>query len=168
MIAIATAAFPESIAGVPFLEYHLAWQDGFVVAEEEGGISGFIVLTTRRFRYAFIVLGAVRDDRRRRGIYSALLDASIRASAARGFATLAADVRQNNREALSVYARAGFRVVARIPRAYPDGEDAYRIVRGSPVPFWLDTFARTATHSMPESCRAGLRVVRNWLESVLA
>ncbi len=163
MVSIASAAFPESVADVPFLAYHRAWQAGFIVAEDEGDIAGFIMLRARRFRCAFIVLGAVRSDRRRRGIYTALLNASIHVSAARGLDTMAADVRPSNAEAIRTYRRAGFRIVARIPKAYPDGEAAYRVVRGSAIPFWLDTFVRLAVSPMPERCRAGLRAVRIWL-----
>lgn len=68
---------------------------------------------------------AVREDRRRRGIGRAILARLFAAAKERGIDSLTLEVRESNGAAIGLYESAGFHVVGRRKRYYPeDDEDA--------------------------------------------
>lgn len=68
---------------------------------------------------------AVRHDRRRRGIGRTILERLVAAAKQRGIGSLALEVRESNEAAIEMYEQAGFHVVGRRKRYYPeDDEDA--------------------------------------------
>ena len=69
---------------------------------------------------------AVRPEARRRGLGQRLLGA-LTADCGGGLALL--ELREGNAAARALYAAAGFEVVGRRPRYYPDGEDAILMTR---------------------------------------
>lgn len=67
---------------------------------------------------------AVIPEARRQGRAQALLMASIAEAARRGAAALFLEVSEINCAARALYAQAGFTLVGKRPRYYPDGSDA--------------------------------------------
>ena len=85
---------------------------------------------SREYRVLHLVSIAVLKEYRRRGIGSALLDATIReATADGGIVSVYLEVRVSNEPAIRLYRKFGFREVRRIRGYYRDGEDAYVMVR---------------------------------------
>jgi ribosomal-protein-alanine N-acetyltransferase len=95
-----------------------------IVAEADGSVAGFAV--------ACLIAGegeietiAVAAGAQRQGIGVLLLGVLLQELAARGASTAILEVRQSNRAAAGLYARAGFREAGRRPRYYRDpAEDA--------------------------------------------
>lgn len=76
-----------------------------------------------------IHLVLVAPAERRRGLGAALVDACVRAAAARGVGRLFLEVAALNAPARRLYARLGFVEVGRRARYYPDGDDALVLAR---------------------------------------
>lgn len=94
------------------------------VAEDEGGIAGFLVARPLVQETEILNL-AVRPDARRRGVGTALLAEGINWSRSRKAERLLLEVRVSNVVALKFYERHGFRALGRRPRYYANPtEDA--------------------------------------------
>ncbi|MBV9947189.1 MAG: GNAT family N-acetyltransferase [Myxococcales bacterium] len=71
---------------------------------------------------------ATREDRRRRGIARALLEAAVRYAREHGVRHVLLEARRSNQGALALYEQVGF-IAARIrARYYPDDEDAVEML----------------------------------------
>ena len=106
------------------------WQiapDGFLVAEKNGKIVGFIIGTMVSMDELRILMLAVDKDYRRRGIGSMLLrDLIMRYPHAR---RVYLEVRCDNLEAIKFYKKHGFRIKEKIEDFYTDGSPAYLMER---------------------------------------
>ncbi|GAB6879878.1 ribosomal protein S18-alanine N-acetyltransferase [Halorubrum gandharaense] len=71
---------------------------------------------------------AVAPDARGEGVGRALLRAALLRLHAQGAAVVKLEVRTSNEAARSLYADEGFEPLRRVPRYYPDGEDALVLV----------------------------------------
>jgi ribosomal protein S18 acetylase RimI-like enzyme len=72
---------------------------------------------------------ATAPDRRRRGAGTRVLEALLAAARRAGCRSALLELRASNGPAEALYASAGFVVVGRRPRYYPDGEDATLMTR---------------------------------------
>jgi [ribosomal protein S18]-alanine N-acetyltransferase len=87
------------------------------VAEESGGVAGFLVVRTAADE-AEILNFAVDPASRRRGIAGALLAGAIEYSRASGAKRLFLEVRESNSGATAFYRRHGFESAGKRPRYY--------------------------------------------------
>lgn len=107
-------------------------EPGFLVAEHDGAIAGYIVAdVTQQVGRA---LGHVKDiavhpDHRGDGVGSTLLSRSIGVLAAHGSQTVKLEVRRSNDGAKRLYREFGFDPLRRVPEYYGDGEDAIVMIR---------------------------------------
>ncbi|MBP1921816.1 ribosomal-protein-alanine N-acetyltransferase [Halorubrum alkaliphilum] len=102
-------------------------EPGFLVAEREGTVVGFVVgdVTPNAGRDIGHVKDlAVRPDSRERGIGRALLRSGLARLRAAGAAVVRLEVRESNEVARSLYAEEGFEPIRRAANYYRDGEDA--------------------------------------------
>jgi len=90
---------------------------GLVVVEDQGG------------GLASIQAIAVRPGERGQGVGQRLMTAAIRTAREGGAHELRLCTAQANVEALSLFLKAGFRIVRRMPRFYPRGQDACELSR---------------------------------------
>jgi ribosomal-protein-alanine acetyltransferase len=103
-------------------------RDILLVAEQAGGLLGYaLVLRRRATRLARLYSLAVRPAARGQGIGERLLAAAEAAAEAAGCVDLRLEVRRDNRAAIALYERRGYRVFAEIPHYYEDREDALRL-----------------------------------------
>ena len=93
------------------------WQDRFLVAEENGGVIGYAVLSSVLDEGSLDNI-AVGPDHRRRGVADALLDAAIAWGRERALAFITLEARSSNAPAISLYAKHGFVPVGRRPNYY--------------------------------------------------
>jgi len=90
---------------------------GFVVVEEHGrGIASIQAI-------------AVAPSERARGVGQRLLSAAMHRAREVGARNLRLCTAQANVEALALFLKAGFRIVRRMPRFYPRGQDACELTR---------------------------------------
>ncbi|MCB1384340.1 MAG: GNAT family N-acetyltransferase [Nitratireductor sp.] len=98
-----------------------------LIAERDGGIAGYALLLFRRnTTTARLYSIAVDSAAAGKGVGRALLLAAERAARERGKIRLTLEVREDNRRAIDLYRKAGFRPIGRYPGYYADHGDALR------------------------------------------
>ena len=119
----------ENYPATIYLDIHKWWRDGFIVSELEGRVVGFIAGVNNAPQNARILMLAVLEAYRKRGIGSTLMDAFLQQCAMRAMRTVELEVRVSNANAIQFYKRYGFQIAGTLPRFYTDGEDGYKMVR---------------------------------------
>lgn len=127
---------PENYTPEFFVYHFREFPDGFLVAEMDNSIVGYIMTRVDRgFDYysshrAFAEKGhvislAVLPHVRRMGIGKSLLSRAVEAIKKRDVKEVYLEVRVSNTPAINLYQKLGFKIMRRVPRYYADGEDAY-------------------------------------------
>ncbi len=101
--------------------------EGFIVAEEKGEIIGYL-LGTLLMDEARILLIAVKDKHRRRGIGSRLVKEYIESITGRA-SMVRLEVRTSNLAAQTFYFKLGFRFIGMVNNYYRNGDNAYIMVK---------------------------------------
>lgn len=91
---------------------------------EGGRVLGYII-TCIEDASAHVISIAVKREARRRGIGSALLCTAL--SLLGSVKKVYLEVRISNKEAISLYEKAGFKITEVLKNYYSDGEDGYRM-----------------------------------------
>ena len=112
-----------------FRRFHRDSRSIFLVWEEEGEVTGYVVGTLCRGSGSLYIASiAVHSDHRRRGIATELMR-SLTEQARRGEAHLIwLHVRVSNQSAIDFYKELDFQITHRVPRYYRE-EDAYIMMR---------------------------------------
>jgi ribosomal-protein-alanine N-acetyltransferase len=117
------------------LESYLG-EAGFLVAETDGGgvptVAGYVIADTMPNHgtpLGHVKDLAVRDDHRRQGVASALLERALSVLTATGAGSAKLEVRAENAGARRLYRQFGFDHRKTIPNYYSNGEDALVMVR---------------------------------------
>ncbi|RLF25883.1 MAG: ribosomal-protein-alanine acetyltransferase [Thermoplasmata archaeon] len=121
--------FPERYD--PFLIINLSevFSDGFIVAEENNKIVGFIIGVKTSEETARILLLGVEEKHRDKGVGSLLLNRFIREMILNGSRYVQLEVRMGNKKAINFYKKHGFHITQILPRLYRNGEDGYLMER---------------------------------------
>jgi ribosomal-protein-alanine N-acetyltransferase len=123
IVAIEKEAFSPKNPAYDVYIYLTHGSDLFV-ADIGGKIIGFIVLMEIG-REAKILSFAVKNEFRRMGIGSMLLDIALKRCREKGKTRIFLEVRVSNKVAQALYKKKGFEIVETIPNYYSDGENAY-------------------------------------------
>jgi len=116
-------AYPVSF----FLNVFTYWPEGFLVAEKDGDVVGFIMGVISNVRQSRILMLAVKEQHRWNGIASALIRTFISSSMLKGTDTVILEVRISNVTAINLYSKLGFRTIDSLRAYYKDGEDGLRM-----------------------------------------
>ena len=127
--AVVKESLRENYPATIYLDIHKWWRDGFMIAELDGQIVGFIAGVNNAPQNARILMLAVQPSHRKRGIGSALMDAFLQQCALRAMRTVELEVRMSNANAINFYKRYGFQIAGTLPKFYTDGEDGYKMMR---------------------------------------
>jgi len=103
---------------------HALHPDGFLVAEAEGKIVGYLIGVLRWGATGHILAIATDPPYQRQGIASALMDDIISRLRAKGAKLVRLEVRRSNAGAQQFYLKLGFRQRGEVPYYYEDGEAA--------------------------------------------
>jgi ribosomal-protein-alanine N-acetyltransferase len=103
--------------------------DGFLVAEGDDDLLGYVLFTPSSSSHARVLSLAVSPDHRRRGVATRLMRGAFDVLRERGFDSLGLEVRVSNDPAQSLYEGLGFGVVGVDESYYGDGEDALLMER---------------------------------------
>ncbi len=103
---------------------HALHPDGFLVAEAEGKIVGYVIGVLRWGATGHILAIATDPPYQRQGIASALMDDIISRLRAKGAKLVRLEVRRSNAGAQQFYLKLGFRQRGEVPYYYEDGEAA--------------------------------------------
>ncbi len=120
--------YPRSL----FLDIHGWWPDGFIVTSWRDEVIAFIAGLVSSPGKARILMLAVQEDLRSRGIGTALMKEFTRRCRLRGLRSIELEVRNSNPRAMEFYKRLGYTVRYLLPRFYTDGEDGYKLWRAIP------------------------------------
>ncbi len=101
----------------------------FIVAEENNKVIGYAVGVLEKNNVGHIVSIAVSRDYRGRGIGRKLLEELERRLKNKGAKDFKLEVRISNRIAISLYTKLGYKIKEVVKNYYPDGEDAYVMVK---------------------------------------
>jgi len=124
---IANEALSENYTMDFFLYLWQISSNGFLVAEENGKIVGFIIGVMASMDELRILMLAVEEKSRRKGMGSVLLkNLMIRHPHAR---RVYLEVRCDNMEAIKFYKKHGFKIKEKIEDFYTDGSPAYLMER---------------------------------------
>jgi len=119
----------ENYPATIYVDIHNWWRDGFIVAEQDTRIIGFIAGVSNAPQNARILMLAVLEPYRKRGIGSTLMDTFLQQCALRAMRTVELEVRVSNGNAIQFYKRYGFQIAGTLSRFYTDGEDGYKMIR---------------------------------------
>jgi ribosomal-protein-alanine N-acetyltransferase len=135
VMQINRVCLPENYTDFFFTDLHQRFPETFIVAEENGKVSGYIMcrievgLSNYGFggliRKGHVVSIAVLPLSRRKGMASTLIKKALEGmeyyKAKQGFL----EVRVTNEAGISLYKKLGFEITRTINGYYSDGEDAY-------------------------------------------
>ena len=121
--------FPERYDPQLFIHLYETFPDGFMVAEENKRIIGFIIGVRASEETFRILLLAVTPDMRKRGVGSSLLKKFLNIVILRGSREVRLEVRTDNKRAIEFYKKHGFQIIDFIPELYQNGEDAYIMIK---------------------------------------
>ncbi len=127
--AIAEMSLKEKYTKELYISIHQMWQDGFLVAELDHTVVGFICGIVEDRDTSRILMLAVHLFYRAQGIGSELLQTFIEKSSNRGLNKVTLEVRVSRDYAIKFYQKRGFQVVGSLKDFYTDGEDGYKMIR---------------------------------------
>jgi len=126
---------PENYTDMFFMDLHQRFPETFIVAEENGEITGYIMCRIEvglsnmglggLVRKGHVVSIAVMPKSRRKGIATALIKAAITGMAYYKAKQIFLEVRVTNQAGIELYKKLGLEVSRTISGYYSDGEDAY-------------------------------------------
>ncbi|MDI6917398.1 MAG: ribosomal protein S18-alanine N-acetyltransferase [Thermoplasmatales archaeon] len=125
VMRIISETFLENYEPALLMDFHSSWNDGFIVAEENNDVVGFILGISPAPNQARILILAVDEKYREKGIGATLLNAFIQACLIRNVKLITLEVRTTNEAAIRFYGKYGFCIVHMIPDYYKDGENGY-------------------------------------------
>lgn len=128
-IQLANDVLGEAYSSELFLRIAELYPDGFIVAESEGRIVGFVMGVVSVPAVARVLILVVDDDHQGQGIGGALLETFTRRFSRGGVDRIRLEVRRSNDDAIRFYERHGFEIEGTIPAHYRDGEDAAVMTR---------------------------------------
>ena len=99
---------------------------GFLVAEINRAVVGFIVSVLTDIGMLRILMVCVTPERRKQGIASGLIDTVITTHKP---SVVYLEVRVGNANAIQLYQKHGFVITGILSDFYPDGSDAYKMER---------------------------------------
>jgi len=117
--------FPRSL----YIEKSIDWPDGFKVALEGERIVAMLLGILQGKSESRIIIFAVDEHYRRRGIGRRLMEEFIDLSMRTGVSRITLEVRKSNTAAISFYEKFGFRITGVLMSYYADMEDGLRMMK---------------------------------------
>ncbi|NYT03673.1 MAG: ribosomal protein S18-alanine N-acetyltransferase [Candidatus Methanofastidiosa archaeon] len=116
--------YPPEIVNFLFESY----RDTFLVVEKDGEVIGFVIGIVQK-KEGHILVIAIRDDFKRKGIGTFLMKKLIDIYKKKGITRLKLEVRASNIAAISMYKNLGFKITNRLKHYYENGEDGLLLRR---------------------------------------
>ncbi|MFP4608328.1 MAG: ribosomal protein S18-alanine N-acetyltransferase [Candidatus Natronoplasma sp.] len=126
---IASLSLKEKYPPRLYLSIRRTWGEGFLVAQINGEVVGFICGVKERGDTTRVLILAVDPLQRNRGIGSELLKNFIEVSSREGAVKVTLEVRVGNDRTIRFYQKRGFQIIDRLKSFYSNGEDGYKMIR---------------------------------------
>lgn len=105
-----------------------SYRDTFLVVEKDKDVIGFAIGIIQK-KEGHILVIAIRDDCKKKGIGTLLMEKLIDVYKKKGITRLKLEVRASNVAALSMYKNLGFKITNRLKHYYENGEDGLLLKR---------------------------------------
>ncbi len=125
VIKIASDSLPEIYNPSIFNYFYESHPQGFIVAEKNHSIVGFIVGIKPQHHSARILMLAVSKLHRKNGIGEKLLKSFLQEMVNENIMNIELEVRMDNENAVNFYLKNGFKIIEKVSGFYQNGEDAY-------------------------------------------
>lgn len=125
VIKLASETLTEYYSPSLFSYFYEIFPDGFLVAEYNGRIIGFIIGVLTSTDSARILMIGVSPKYRGKGIASKLMEELLKEFRERDIIYVELEVPTDNKTAISLYHKHGFKIIEHIQHFYQDGRDAY-------------------------------------------
>jgi ribosomal-protein-alanine N-acetyltransferase len=125
VIKITYESLPERYNPIIFNTFYENYPEGFLIAEKNRKIVGFIIGTKTSHDTVRITMLAVNKDYRRQGFGSNLLINLLKKLAEKNISQVDLEVKTDNNAAINFYKKHGFTITDNVPSFYKSGEDAY-------------------------------------------
>lgn len=125
VIKLASEILTEHYNPSLFNYFYETFPEGFLVAEKLHKIVGFIVGVKISSETSRILMLAVSENQRKKGMGSVLLNHFLKEILIQNIKHVELEVRTNNKQAIKFYRNHGFNIVDTISKFYQNGEDAY-------------------------------------------
>ena len=129
VISLAYDLLPERYNPAIFNQFYESFPEGFLVAELNHAVIGFLVGTRVDAKRARILMLAVRKPQQRQQIGSQLLMRFLNVVRTFGATMVELEVRTNNRVAIEFYRKHGFTIQDTLKHFYQNGDAAYQMRR---------------------------------------
>jgi ribosomal-protein-alanine N-acetyltransferase len=125
IIKIADMSLDEKYSIDLFLDIYSEWPDGFLVAEMNNDIVGFLAGARLSTKESRILMLAVNPNYQGLGIGSKLLNNFEALSLSNGIRTIRLEVRVSNYKAIQFYQKRKYVIANIIPHYYTNNENAF-------------------------------------------
>jgi len=125
VIKLASLTLSEKYNPTLFNYFYETFPRGFIVAEKDHKIIGFIIGVKINENLAKILMLSVSELFRKQKIGFSLLNRFLKEIANNGIKNIELEVRTDNRKAIKFYKNNGFIIKEKIPEFYQDGSNAY-------------------------------------------
>jgi ribosomal-protein-alanine N-acetyltransferase len=129
VIKLASITLPERYNPSLFNFFYETFPKGFIVAEINHKIIGFIIGVQIKPEKCKILMLSVLENYRRQGIGSKLLAEYLKSILSKKIKTVSLEVRTDNKKAIKFYQKYGFKIKKKLIKFYQDEEDAYTMVK---------------------------------------
>jgi ribosomal-protein-alanine N-acetyltransferase len=129
VIKLASETLTESYNPSLFNYFYETFPEGFIVAEKNHKIIGFIIGVKMNMDVSKILMLAVSKDYRKNNVGSELLNRFIRVLIIENIKTIELEVRTTNKIAQKFYKKHGFKIKDIIKEFYQSREDAYTMIK---------------------------------------
>lgn len=129
VLKIAYETLPERYSPTLFNTFYESYPQGFLVADKNKKIIGFIIGVKTVDNIIRIPMLAVNENYRRSMIGSKLISKLLEIIYKENIAILELEVKTSNIAAINFYKRHGFKIVEKMEKFYQSGEDAYLMKR---------------------------------------
>ena len=125
VIKLASITLTEQYNPTLFSYFYETYPQGFIVAEENHKIIGFLIGIKLKTNKTKILMISVEPIYQRQKIGENLLNKFIKITIKQKIETIELEVRIDNKKAIRFYEKNGFKIIDKICRFYQNGESAY-------------------------------------------
>jgi len=129
IVEIEYRSFPYPYPASVLVTYLTLFPRYFLVCEYCSKVIGYIVGVVSKDGYGHIISVAVDPEFRGRGVGRSLMESLESRMFGDGIRRFRLEVAVSNNVAISMYKSLGYKVVGVMERYYPDGEDAYLMIK---------------------------------------
>jgi ribosomal-protein-alanine N-acetyltransferase len=129
VIKLASETLTERYNPSLFNYFYETFPEGFIIAEKDYKIIGFLIGVKIDTKLAKILMLAVSKSHRRKNIGSELLNQFLNKISIENIKRIELEVRTHNRTAIEFYKKHGFKIKEKQKEFYQSGEDAYTMIK---------------------------------------